>query len=94
MGKQKTDSIKEKINFFESEYKRIVNLSEEDYSYYSELLLQLLISHEKSGGVNGISETYEKICSDLINRAIKARIKYEKQIIYIKDLFKEVNIDI
>ena len=40
-----------------------------------------------------ITETYEKVCLDLINRAIKARIKYEKLIIYIKDLFKEVNID-
>ena len=27
LGKQKTDSIKEKINFIESEYKRIVNQS-------------------------------------------------------------------
>jgi len=74
-GKQKTDSIKEKINFIESEYKRIVNQSEEDYRYYSELLSQLLIRHEKSGGIDGITETYEKICLDLIKRAIKARIK-------------------
>ena len=86
--------IKEEINSIILEYKKIIYESEEDYQFNLQLLSVLLTKYENTWGVDGLSEIYKKICADLVNRSIKARIQYEKKIIYIKDKLKEINIKI
>lgn len=82
----------DKIDKIENEFNKVKKESLEIKEYSKGILISLKENYEKNKDIKDVKETYEEVCSGVVDNAIKYYSKFKNLIVLIDDeikVFKE-----
>ena len=89
-GNENIQIKKNQLDDIIKKYNKIKEQSVNDFKFCNVLLTKLMVEFTKRTNKTFSQETYDKVCKDIIHSQIEKFIKYNKEVINIKELLNEI----
>ena len=89
-GNENIQIKKNQLDDIIKKYNKVKEQSVNDFKFCNVLLTKLMVEFTKRTNKTFSQETYDKVCKDIIHSQIEKFIKYNKEVINIKELLNEI----